>query len=61
MALFDTHLHIIDPAHPLVENNGYLRDALVALNQGGRRFVGVTQIPVSTTDEEILDLDADST
>lgn len=23
-ALFDTHLHIIDPAHPLVENNGYL-------------------------------------
>lgn len=22
--LFDTHFHIIDPAHPLVENNGYL-------------------------------------
>ena len=22
--LFDAHLHIIDPAHPLVENNGYL-------------------------------------
>lgn len=22
--IFDTHLHIIDPAHPLVENNGYL-------------------------------------
>ncbi|MGP5300541.1 amidohydrolase family protein [Corynebacterium variabile] len=93
-ALFDTHLHIIDPAHPLVENNGYLpdpftaadylarvadlnvvggavvsgsfqafdqgylRDALTALNQEGRRFVGVTQIPASTTDAEILDLDA---
>lgn len=23
-SLFDTHFHIIDPAHPLVENNGYL-------------------------------------
>jgi predicted TIM-barrel fold metal-dependent hydrolase len=22
--LFDSHFHIIDPAHPLVENNGYL-------------------------------------
>lgn len=22
--LFDAHLHIIDPAHPVVENNGYL-------------------------------------
>lgn len=24
--IFDAHLHIIDPAHPLVENNGYLPD-----------------------------------
>ncbi len=22
--VFDAHLHIIDPAHPLVENDGYL-------------------------------------
>lgn len=22
--VFDTHLHIIDPAHPLQENNGYM-------------------------------------
>ncbi|TFI05303.1 2-pyrone-4,6-dicarboxylate hydrolase, partial [Kocuria rhizophila] len=22
--VFDSHLHIIDPAHPLVENRGYL-------------------------------------
>jgi predicted TIM-barrel fold metal-dependent hydrolase len=20
---FDAHLHIIDPSHPLIENNGY--------------------------------------
>lgn len=25
--LFDAHFHIIDPAHPLVENNGYLPEA----------------------------------
>ncbi|MBM7366384.1 amidohydrolase family protein [Gordonia hydrophobica] len=24
--VFDTHLHIIDPAHPLVENHGFLPD-----------------------------------
>ena len=24
--VFDAHLHIIDPKHPLVENNGYLPD-----------------------------------
>ncbi len=24
--VFDAHFHIIDPAHPLVENNGYLPD-----------------------------------
>ncbi|KAB1642713.1 amidohydrolase family protein [Gulosibacter chungangensis] len=87
--IFDTHLHIIDPAHPLVENNGfmpapftvadyqsrikglgvaggavvsgsfqafdqgYLIDALRAL---GPSYVGVTQIPVTTSDREILNL-----
>ena len=24
--VFDSHLHIIDPAHPLVENNGFMPD-----------------------------------
>ena len=24
MPVFDSHLHIIDPAHPLVENNGFV-------------------------------------
>ncbi|QGU04319.1 amidohydrolase family protein [Corynebacterium comes] len=24
MRIFDAHLHVIDPAHPMVENNGYL-------------------------------------
>lgn len=28
--IFDSHLHIIDPAHPLVENNGYLPAAFTA-------------------------------
>lgn len=93
--VFDAHLHIIDPAHPLVENNGYLpdpftvadyrertsglaRDGLVipggavvsgsfqAFDQGclldalkalGPGFVGVTQIPADTSDEEIVGLD----
>ena len=26
-SVFDAHLRIIDPAHPLLENNGYLPDA----------------------------------
>lgn len=87
--LFDSHFHIIDPSHPLVENNGYLpapfaiedyqrrvdglhvaggavvsgsfqafdqgylRDALAALGPG---YVGVTQIPVDTSDTEIENL-----
>lgn len=87
--VFDAHLHIIDPAHPLVENNGYLPDPFTvaayadrvrglgiaggavvsgsfqAFDQGylvdalralGPTYVGVTQIPGSTSDEEILDL-----
>jgi predicted TIM-barrel fold metal-dependent hydrolase len=89
--VFDAHLHIIDPAFPLIENNGYLppaftvedyrrrtsslgvtggavvsgsfqgfdQDYLVdALRRLGRGFVGVTQLPVSVTDEEITRLDA---
>lgn len=24
--IFDTHLHIVDPTHPLVENNGFMPD-----------------------------------
>ncbi|WP_096454240.1 amidohydrolase family protein [Corynebacterium suranareeae] len=89
--LFDTHFHIIDPNHPVIENNGflpdpftvddytqrveglnvaggavvsgsfqafdqgYLKDALAALGPG---YVGVTQIPADTTDQDILDLDS---
>ena len=88
--LFDSHFHIIDPNHPLTENNGYLpepftvedytarveglevaggaivsgsfqafdqgylKDALAVLGPG---YVGVTQIPADTSDQEILDLD----
>jgi len=90
-ALFDAHLHIIDPRFPLVANDAfipttfsvddyrrrthhlnvvggsvvsgsfqafdqsYLLDALAEL---GPRFVGVTQLPVTTSDEEIVSLDA---
>lgn len=86
--VFDAHLHI-DPAHPLVENDGYLPapfnvadyqeridglgiaggavvsgsfqafhqgyliDALLAL---GPSYVGVTQIPADTSDEQIVAL-----
>jgi len=28
--IFDSHLHIIDPAHPLVENNGFMPDPFTA-------------------------------
>ena len=88
--LFDSHFHIIDTQHPLIENNGYLpepftvedytarveglevaggaivsgsfqafdqgylKDALAVLGPG---YVGVTQIPADTSDQEILDLD----
>lgn len=84
--VFDAHLHIIDPAHPLVENGGYLPEPFTvddyrtrihglgiaggavvsgsfqAFDQGyivaalralGPSYVGVTQIPVSTSDDEI--------
>ncbi|ALC04565.1 hypothetical protein CDES_00410 [Corynebacterium deserti GIMN1.010] len=86
MKLFDAHFHVIDPAFPLVENNGYMPDpfttgdylcymashgvdggAIVsgsfqAFDQGylraalkalGPGFVGVTQIPADTPDDDI--------
>ncbi|KXO88985.1 amidohydrolase family protein [Tsukamurella pseudospumae] len=34
--IFDAHLHIIDPAHPLVENNGYLPEAFTAADYRSR-------------------------
>lgn len=34
--LFDAHCHIIDPAHPLVENHGYLPDPFTAADYLGR-------------------------
>lgn len=87
--LFDAHLHIIDPAHPLVENNGYVPEPFTvddyrtridgldvrggavvsgsfqsfdqgylveALTALGPTYVGVTQIPADTRDEDILAL-----
>ncbi len=89
--LFDSHLHIIDPRFPLVENDGYLpppftvsdyraRTAawplvggaivsgsfqafdqsylLAALRALGERFVGVTQLPPTVSDDEVLALAA---
>jgi predicted TIM-barrel fold metal-dependent hydrolase len=91
LPVFDSHLHIIDPRFPLIENNGYLppvftcddyRERMTsyrviggavvsgsfqgfdqtylteALKELGPQFVGVTQIPLSTSDEEILSLHA---
>lgn len=90
-AIFDAHLHIIDPRFPLVANGGYLPPAfdcgnylqrmrdyplvggaivsgsfqafdqsylLDALEQLGPGFAGVTQLPVNTTDDELLALNA---
>ncbi|RKQ36831.1 amidohydrolase family protein [Kocuria tytonis] len=87
--VFDSHLHIIDPAHPLVANDGFVpgpftvadyrerteglgiaggavvSGSFQALDQGylvaalralGPGFVGVTQIPVDTTDRRIREL-----
>lgn len=87
--VFDAHMHIVDPAFPLVENEGYLPDQftvadyrkrtdelhvaggavvsgsfqafdqgylIAALKKLGPTFVGVTQIPVNTSDQEILEL-----
>jgi predicted TIM-barrel fold metal-dependent hydrolase len=88
--VFDSHLHIIDPAFPLVPNKGFLPDPfttndyllmtrslgvkggavvsgsfqafdqgylLSALERLGPRFVGVTQLPASVSDAEIIRLD----
>ena len=87
--IFDSHLHIIDPAFPLVPNKGYLPDPftvddylrkarpvgimagavvsgsfqafdqgylLSALERLGPTFVGVTQLPASISDTEIIRL-----
>jgi len=87
--IFDSHLHIIDPAFPLVPNRGYLPDPftvddylrnvrplgvtagaivsgsfqafdqgylLSALERLGSKFVGVTQLPASVPDAEIVRL-----
>lgn len=92
---FDAHLHIIDPNHPLIENNGYLPDPFTvadyrarlqslpdvgvevaggavvsgsfqgfdqgylieALRQLGDNYVGVTQLPDETSDDQIRRLD----
>ncbi len=89
--IFDAHLHIIDPAYPLVANQGYVPppytvdDYLVAVQplgiaggavvsgsfQGfdqtylvaalqrlGPAYVGVTQLPASVSDEEVMRLAA---
>jgi predicted TIM-barrel fold metal-dependent hydrolase len=89
--LFDAHLHVVDPAFPLVPNQGYLPPAFTvadyraavadlhvvggavvsgsfqafdqsylvrALELLGPSFVGVTQLPASVADEELLRLDA---
>ena len=34
--VFDAHLHIVDPAHPLVENNGYLPDPFTVTDYQNR-------------------------
>lgn len=89
--IFDSHLHIIDPRHPLIANHGFIPDAYTcedyhaqvaglgvaggcvvsgsfqgfdqgylraALSQLGERFVGVTQLPTTVTDREVLELHA---
>lgn len=91
LPLFDSHLHIIDPRFPLVENAGYLPPSftvpdyrartaawslvggavvsgsfqafdqsylLAALRELGEGFVGVTQLPATVTDDEVLSLAA---
>ncbi len=88
---FDSHLHIIDPAFPLMENNGYLPEPflvrdysestknynlvggaivsgsfqafdqaylLAALKQLGPSFVGVTQLPATVSDADIISLNS---
>lgn len=42
-ALFDCHLHIIDPRHPLIPNNGYVPEAFT-VDDYGRRVAGLSII-----------------
>jgi predicted TIM-barrel fold metal-dependent hydrolase len=91
--IFDGHFHIIDPAFPLVENNGFIPDYYVikeyreelrrmdidviggavvsgsfqgyhqdyfnaALTELGENFIGITQLPIDISDQEIRFLDA---
>lgn len=90
-ALFDAHLHIIDPRYPLIDNEGYRPPAftvedyrartagldvvggavvsgsfqgfdqtylLAALAELGPAFVGVTQLPATAPDEQVVSLAA---
>lgn len=90
LPVFDSHFHIIDPAFPLVPNQGYLPEPfsctqylartrgyelaggavvsgsfqvfdqgylLQALATLGPAFVGVTQLPATVSDEELIELD----
>lgn len=34
--LFDAHFHVVDPAHPLVENNGFLPDPFTVADYRAR-------------------------
>jgi len=87
--IFDTHLHIIDPRFPLIENQGFLPEPFTckdyldkvqdlkveggavvsgsfqgydqtylidSLQKLGSNFVGVTQLPHDTSDDELLRL-----
>jgi predicted TIM-barrel fold metal-dependent hydrolase len=89
-AIFDAHLHIIDPRFPLVSSDGFVPQSfttddylartkpldvvggtvvsgsfqafdqtylIAALKTLGPAYVGVTQLPASISDEEILKLD----
>ncbi len=43
MPVFDSHLHIIDPAHPLVENNGFMPEPFTVADYLERtRGLGIT-------------------
>ena len=89
ITFFDSHLHIIDPCFPLIENQGFVPEPFTledyanrtsnfqviggavvsgsfqgfdqtymvdALQKLGPTYVGVTQVPHTTSDEEIIRL-----
>ncbi|GAA1312482.1 2-pyrone-4,6-dicarboxylate hydrolase [Planotetraspora silvatica] len=93
LPVFDSHMHIFDPAYPMTANAGFLPDMftvedyltrvgalpvrlaggavvsastqgfdqfylLAALERLGPGWVGVTQVPATVTDEELVALDA---